>query len=110
MLNIKDYDLPKLKEIFIELGEKPYRAEQVFQWLYKENVSSFDEMTNLSIELRNKLKEKFDLHIFKILKKQVSKDGTKKYLFDMLDGNSIETVLMEYKHGKTVCVSTQARM
>jgi len=106
-LNIKDYDLDKLKEIFLSLGEKAYRAEQVFQWIYKEHITSFDEMTNLSLELRNKLKEKFSLHTFKILKKQVSKDGTKKYLFDVLDGNCIETVLMEYKYGKTICVSTQ---
>ena len=107
ILNIKDYDLPELKEKFISLGEKEYRAEQVFQWIYKEHVNSFDEMTNLSLELRNKLKENFSLHTFKILKKQVSKDGTKKYLFDVLDGNCIETVLMEYKYGKTICVSTQ---
>ena len=64
-------------------------------------------MTNLSEALREKLKEKYDLHIFKILKKQESKDGTKKYLFDVLDNNAIETVLMEYKYGKTICVSSQ---
>ena len=107
ILNIKDYDLPELEEKFIDLGEKAYRAKQVFQWIYKEHVTSFDDMTNLSLELRNKLKENFSLHTFKILKKQVSKDGTKKYLFDVLDDNCIETVLMEYKYGKTICVSTQ---
>ena len=64
-------------------------------------------MTNLSKELREKLKDNFDLHIFKIIKRQVSRDGTKKYLFDVLDNNAIESVLMEYKHGKTICVSTQ---
>jgi len=64
-------------------------------------------MTNISKELREKLKDNFDLHIFKIIKKQVSEDGTKKYLFDVLDNNAIESVLMEYKHGKTICVSTQ---
>ncbi len=64
-------------------------------------------MTNISAELREKLKEKFDLHTFKIIKKQESKDGTKKYLFDVLDNNAIESVLMEYKYGKTICVSTQ---
>ena len=105
--NIKDYNLDELKNIMLELGEKPYRAEQIFKWIFVENVMSFDEMTNLSLELRNKLKEKFDLHIFKILQKQESKDGTKKYLFDVLDGNAIESVLMEYKHGKTICVSSQ---
>ena len=105
--NIKDYNLEELKQIIKDLGEKPYRAEQIFKWIFKDNVNSFDDMTNLSLELREKLKEKFDLHIFKILKKQESKDGTKKYLFDVLDGNAIESVLMEYKHGKTVCVSSQ---
>ncbi len=107
MKNIKDYNLDKLKEIFIELNEKPYRAEQVFKWIYESGVTSFDEMTNLSLELREKLKSKFEFHNFSILKKQESSDGTKKYLFDILDGNAIETVLMEYHHGKTICVSCQ---
>jgi len=105
--NIKDYNLDKLKKIIVELGEKPYRAEQIFKWIFVDNVTSFDEMTNLSLDLRNKLKENFDLHVFKIIQKQESKDGTKKYLFDILDGNAIESVLMEYKHGFTICVSSQ---
>ncbi len=105
--NIKDYNLDELKQLMVELGEKPYRAEQIFKWIFIENVTSFDEMTNISIDLRNKLKENFDLHIFNIIQKQVSKDGTKKYLFDVLDGNAIESVLMEYKHGFTICVSSQ---
>lgn len=105
--NIKNYSLEDLKIKFQELGEKPYRAEQVFKWLFVENVSSFDEMTNISLELREKLKEIFDICVFKIIKKQVSKDGTKKFLFELSDGNTIETVLMEYKYGKSICVSTQ---
>ena len=105
--NIKDYNLDELKEKIVELGEKPYRAEQIFKWIFVDNVISFDDMTNLSLDLRNKLKENFDLHVFNILQKQESKDGTKKYLFDVLDGNAIESVLMEYKHGKTICVSSQ---
>lgn len=64
-------------------------------------------MTNLPESFREKLKENFDLHVFKIITKQESKDGTKKYLFDLLDNNAIESVLMEYKYGKTICVSTQ---
>ena len=107
MKNIKDYNLDELKEEFIKLGEKPYRAEQVFKWLYVDKVSSFDDMTNLSKELREKLKQEFSMHNFKILKKQESSDGTKKYLFDILDDNAIETVLMEYHHGKSICVSSQ---
>ena len=105
--NIKNYNLDELQEIVQELGEKKYRAEQIFNWLYKENVQSFDEMTNLPNSFREKLKEKFELYIFKIIVKQTSKDGTKKYLFDVLDGNAIESVLMEYKYGKTICVSSQ---
>ena len=107
MKNIKDYDLEALKQEFIEMGEKPFRAEQVFKWLYESKVTSFDEMTNLSLELREKLKQNYDMHNFNILKKQESSDGTKKYLFDVLDGNAIETVLMSYHHGYSICVSSQ---
>ena len=107
MKNIKDYDLEELKQELINIGEKPYRAIQIFEWLYVAQVNTLDEMTNLSIELREKLKKNFTMNNFKILKKQKSKDNTIKYLFDVLDGNAIETVLMEYKHGKTICVSSQ---
>ena len=107
MRNIKDYNLDELKEEFLKLGEKQYRAEQVFKWIYIDEVTSFDEMTNLSKDLREKLKLEFELHNFKILQKQESTDGTKKYLFDILDDNAIETVLMQYHHGKTICVSSQ---
>ena len=107
MKNIKDYDLDALKQEFIEIGEKPFRAEQVFKWLYESRVTSFDEMTNLSLELREKLKQNYEMHNFNILKKQESSDGTKKYLFDVLDGNAIETVLMSYHHGYSICVSSQ---
>lgn len=105
--NIKDYNLDELKEEVKKIGEKPFRAEQIFKWLYVDEVNSFDEMTNLSLELREKLKENFDICNFKILRKLESKDGTKKYLFDLNDGNAIETVLMEYKHGMSICVSSQ---
>ena len=105
--NIKNYNLEDLQEIVVALGEKKYRAEQIFNWIYKERIQNFDQMTNLSVDFRNKLKEEYDFHNFKIIAKQESKDGTKKYLFDVLDGNAIETVLMEYKFGKTICVSSQ---
>ena len=107
MKNIKDFDLEDLKNELIGLGEKAFRADQIFDFLYVKKVKSFDEMTNLSLELREKLKENYDICNFKILNKQVSKDGTVKYLFDLLDGNAIETVVMEYSYGKSVCVSTQ---
>ena len=107
MKNIKDYDLNELKEELINLGEKPFRAEQIFKWLYQEKVKDFSEMTNLSLELREKLKQNYTICNFKILRKQESKDGTIKYLFDVLDGNDIETVLMSYHHGYSICVSSQ---
>ncbi len=107
MKNIKDYNLEELKEELVSLGEKKFRAEQIFKWIYVDKVKEFDEMTNLSIELREKLKENYTMCNYKILRKQESSDGTKKYLFDVLDGNAIETVLMQYHHGKTICVSSQ---
>ena len=107
MKNIKDYNLEELKNELIALGEKPFRAEQIFKWLYVEKVHSFDEMTNLSIELRKKLNENYDICNFSIVKKLESIDGTKKYLFGLNDGNAIESVLMQYHFGKTVCVSSQ---
>ena len=107
MKNIKGYSLEELEQELIALGEKPYRAEQIFIWLYQEKVKSFEEMTNLSLALREKLEQNYTICNFQILKKQESSDGTKKYLFDVLDGNAIETVLMQYHHGKTICVSSQ---
>ena len=107
MENIKDYNLDALKNELIKLEEKPYRAEQIFKWLYQDKVKSFDDMTNLSIDLREKLKTNYTICNFNILKKQESSDGTKKYLFDILDGNAIETVLMSYHHGYSICVSSQ---
>mgnify|MGYP005775999999 FL=1 len=107
MKNIKEYNLDELKNEMEALGEKKYRAEQIFKWIYVDKVKEFEEMTNLSIELREKLKQNYTMCNFNILKKQESSDGTKKYLFDVLDGNAIETVLMQYHHGKTVCVSSQ---
>ncbi len=107
MKNIKDYDIEALKEEMKLLGEKPFRAEQIFKWIFVDEVKSFDEMTNISLELRNKLKENYELCNFNIVRKLESVDGTKKYLFGLNDGNAIESVLMEYHFGKTVCVSSQ---
>ena len=107
MKNIKDYDLNELKQELINIGEKPFRAEQIFKWLYVEKVHSFDEMTNLSLELREKLKQNYEMCNYTVVRKLESKDGTKKYLFGLSDGNAIESVLMKYHFGKTVCVSSQ---
>ena len=107
MKNIKDYNLEELKEELTKLEEKPFRAEQIFKWLFVDKLKSFDEMTNLSLNLREKLKQNYDICNFEIVRKLESKDGTKKYLFGLSDGNAIESVLMEYHFGKTVCVSSQ---
>ena len=107
MKNIKDFNLEDLKQEINKIGEKTYRAEQIFKWLFQEKVQSFDEMTNISLDLREKLKQNYEICNYKIIKKLESKDGTKKYLFDILDGNAIETVLMSYHHGYSICVSSQ---
>lgn len=83
MNNIKNYNLEDLKQEMISIGEKPYRAEQIFKWIYVDKVKSFEEMTNLSLELRKKLEENYTMCNFEIIKKQESSDGTKKYLFDV---------------------------
>ena len=89
------------------LGEPKYRAGQIFDWLSR-GIRDFDQMTNLSKALREKLKEEFALYKPKVLSKQVSSlDGTIKYLWELSDGNAVETVVMSYKHGNTVCVSCQ---
>lgn len=89
------------------LGEPKYRAKQIFDWLSR-GVRDFDEMTNLPKDLKEKLKAEYTLYRPKVLSKQVSKlDGTIKYLWELYDGNAVETVVMSYKHGNTVCVSSQ---
>lgn len=98
----------ELRDLMTELGQKLFRAKQIYEWLYK-GVCSFDDMTNLPAELINILKEKCFIGRLGIQRKLVSKiDGTVKYLFSMADGECVETVLMRYKHGNSVCVSTQA--
>ncbi len=107
MLDIKSMTLEELTAWFKEQGEPAFRAKQVFQWLYR-GVTSFDEMSNLSKTLRQKLSENCFITSPKVARKQVSAmDGTIKYLWELADGNCIETVLMRYKHGNTVCISCQ---
>lgn len=98
----------QLTDLMKQLGQPAYRAKQVFRWL-QQGVGSFDEMSDLPKALREALKETCRLTRPEILRKQVSAhDGTIKYLFGLEDGNSIETVLMQYEHGNSICVSTQA--
>lgn len=103
---IKDLTKIELEEKLLEMGEKKYRAVQIYKWIYVP-VSSFEEMTDLPISLRDKLEKIFTLNNYDIIKKQESKDGTIKYLFGLKDGNAIETVLMKYHHGNTVCITSQ---
>lgn len=99
--------LDELKQWLEEKGEKPFRAAQIYEWLYQKRVKTFDEMTNLSKALRDKLKENFALTTLSTIVKQESKDGTIKFLFQLQDGYSIETVLMRHDYGNSVCVTTQ---
>ena len=107
MTDIKSMDQAELTVFLKELGQPAFRAKQVFQWLHR-GVRSFDEMTNLSKELRETLAQTCVLTPPVVERKQVSaQDGTIKYLWRLSDGNCIETVLMRYKHGNTVCISSQ---
>ena len=105
-VRLKDFTFDELTEYFLSIGQKKYRAKQVYEWLYK-GVESFEEMTNLSKELRTQLDELCVITTLKILRKQISKDGTIKYLFELMDGETVESVLMDYKHGRPICISTQ---
>ena len=106
-IDIKSLQLDKLQEYIVSIGAKPFVAKQIYTWLHRKNVDSFDEMTNISKALRERLKEECDLTTISIRKKQVSVDGTIKYLYQLQDGNCIETVLMRYEHGNSICVSCQ---
>ena len=107
-IDIKSLQYNALQELVKDLGQPKYRAGQIFSWLHEKGVRSFEEMTNLPESLRKELSEKCD--IVNITKKKVltsSIDGTKKYLFELQDGHLIESVMMRYKHGNSVCVSSQ---
>lgn len=99
--------LDQLQQWLEEIGEKPFRAGQIYEWLYNKRVKTFDEMSNLSKSLREKLNENFALTTLSTIVKQESKDGTIKFLFQLQDHYSIETVLMRHEYGNSVCVTTQ---
>ncbi|MED3564300.1 23S rRNA (adenine(2503)-C(2))-methyltransferase RlmN [Bacillus xiapuensis] len=105
--SIYSLQLHELKDWLSENEEKPFRAEQIFDWLYKKRISSFEEMSNLSKELREKLDKHFVVTTLKTVIQQTSSDGTIKFLFELHDGYSIETVLMRHEYGNSVCVTTQ---
>ena len=108
MTDIKRMTKEELRLFFTDIGEKTYRADQVFSWLHEKHCASFSEMTNLSRALRERLKETAELPVLQVADLRISAlDGTRKYLLSLADGNVIESVLMRYKFGNSVCVSSQ---
>jgi 23S rRNA (adenine2503-C2)-methyltransferase len=106
---LKNMTLDEMRGFFVAMGEKPFRGDQVFRWLYGEVVQGFDEMTNLPLSLRRKLEELALPHSLTLVDVRVSAfDATRKYLFATEDGNLIESVFMKYDYGNSICVSSQA--
>ena len=107
-LDIKSLYERELEETMAAMGEKPFKGRQLFEWLHKKTVGSYGQMTNLSQKLRQQLEEKYPLARLEVVDVETSAiDGTQKYLFGLADGNVIESVLMRYHHGNSVCISSQ---
>lgn len=107
MINLYDYEIKKLEELMLSIGQKKYRATQLFKWIYEKRVTDFNLMSDISKSFIAELNEKFCLDIPKIYKKQVSQDGTIKLLLELKDKSKVETVLMRYNYGNVACVSSQ---
>lgn len=106
--DIKSLNLAELKELLQDLGDKPFRAKQIYEWLHVKLAVDFDDMTNLSRQLREQLKSSCEITNLKMVDKLVSKEGeTTKFLFRLQDGRVLESVLMKYHHGNSVCISSQ---
>lgn len=106
--DIKSFALDELKGEIRTLGEKEFRAAQLYDWMHKKLAVSYEEMTNLPKAFREKLSQEYSLTTLHMVKEQISQqDGTRKYLFELSDGNLIETVFMKYHHGNSVCISSQ---
>lgn len=107
-LDIKSLDFAALEAAVLDMGQKAFRARQLYEWMHVRLATSFEEMTNLSKEFRRSLQETCAMHGVTIIRKQVSgQDGTTKFLMELSDGNVVESVLMKYRHGNSVCISTQ---
>lgn len=106
--DIRLLDLEELQNLVKELGQPAFRAKQLNEWIHEKNVCSFDEMTNLPVAMREKLSERFSFNVPVELVKQVSKDGSRKYLLQSADGVSVETVGMPNRNKLAVCISSQA--
>ncbi len=107
MKSIYGFSYPELEEEMLSLGQSKFRAKQIYAWLYKKDVTSFDEMTDISKAFRDELKSRYDFYVPECTVRQESKDGTVKSLFRMKDGEEVESVLMHYVYGYAVCVSSQ---
>lgn len=108
MKDILSLELSELESGISAMGERKFRASQIFDWLHKKRVLSFDDMSNLSSELRSRLSQEYHITSLKAVRVLKSRlDSTEKFLFELEDGNHIETVLMSYEHGDSLCVSTQ---
>ncbi len=106
--DLKSFTLKELKEEMEVLGEKAFRAKQLYEWMHVKLAATYDEMTNISEALKNKLRENYQYTALQMADVQISKiDGTRKYLFELSDGNFVESVWMKYKHGNSVCISSQ---
>ena len=104
---LNDYTIPQLTDLMAQLGQPAFRAKQIFRWLHQKRVASFSQMTDQPKTLLARLEEEFEIVQLQAARRQQSKDGTVKFLFTLPDGNCIETVVMRYTYGNTVCVSTQ---
>ena len=107
MKYLTDYNFEDMTDLILELGGKKFTARQVWSWLYRKNVSDFDEMTDIAAAVRQRLKERFPIRPFREIYSQKSSDGTEKFLLTLNDGNSIEAVLIPEKNRVTICVSSQ---
>ena len=106
--DIRSYTYEELQQEMALLGEKAFRSKQIYSWLHEKLADSFEEMTNLSKALREKLEQEYEIRKVSMIERQTSKiDGTNKFLFELYDGNVVESVLMKYKHGNSVCISSQ---
>ncbi len=107
MKSIYGLSLDDLKEYFVSIGLKPFRATQVYEWIYRKGIRSFDEITNIKKDVIESLKKDFSLDLLEIVTHQIASDGTHKFLFKLTDGNLIETVLMHHPYGYSACVTSE---
>ena len=106
--DIKSLTLDELEDEMEDIGEKSFRAKQLYEWMHKKLVAGYEEMSNIPKTLADKCSDCFDYTVLGIVRVQESAiDGTRKYLFELADGNTVESVLMRYKHGNSVCISSQ---